>query len=159
MNNTQVVAVLNHLLAIHHRSLPSYLKSANPWTRQKNDPRLPALLGIADDHERMVGRIGEMIIELDGAVRYGEIPMRYADWHDLSIDFLLQRAIESEKLDIERIQRCIEWLEDAPRARALAEESLGEAKAHLEILEELAAGKVRPLAIHQPEPEHAAGHH
>lgn len=134
----QVVNVLNHLLAIHNRSLPMYFSSARPYARPQDAATVESLLEIAKANQRLVDRIGAMVIELDGVVRYGEFPLRYADWHDLSVEFYLARAIESQERDILRITKCVEWLADAPRARALAEESLGEAKAHLDTLRELA---------------------
>ncbi len=85
----------------------------------------------------MVDRIGEMIIEMEGIVSYGEFPMKYTGWHDLSMDFLIGRCIEAQQLDIARIEKCVGWLQGSPRAKVLAEEALGEAKAHLEALEEL----------------------
>lgn len=140
MADTQhVVNALNHLLAIHHRSLPIYLASARPYVRPQDEPAVQSLRAIAADQQLLVERIGSMIIELDGLIRYGEFPHRYADWHDLSVPFLLARAIEVQERDIGRIEKCVAWLSDAPRARALAEEALGQAKAHLETLREPAA--------------------
>ncbi len=136
-NNENTVNVLNHLLAIHNRSLPVYLSSATPWTASKSDAGLQTLLDIADAHFQMVDRIGAMIIELQGIVRYGEFPLRFADWHDLSLSYIVGRTIELQHRDIERIEQCVDWLVASPRAKALAQESLGEAKAHLEALEEL----------------------
>lgn len=135
--NERIVNVLNHLLAIHYRSLPVYLESAQPWTRRPGEPAIKVLREIAEHHHHMVERIGELIIENEGVVRYGEIPMRFADWHDLSVDFHVARAIECQHQDIDRIEKCVQWLEGAPRAKALAEEALGEAKGHLESLLEL----------------------
>ena len=138
MQNQHTVNVLNHLLAIHHRSLPVYLRSAPPWTRRRGDTAVEALGRIAAAQSALVDRIGAMIIELDGAVRYGEYPMVFAEWHDLTVGFLLSRAVDGQLHDILNIEKCAGWLEDAPRARALAEEALGEAKGHLETLQELA---------------------
>lgn len=138
-DSAHVVNVLNHLLAIHNRSLPMYLASARPWARRQDEPTVQGLLEIAAANQRLVDRIGAMIIELDGVVRSGEFPHRFADWHDLSASFFLARALECQERDVVRIAKCVEWLADAPRARALAEESLGEAKAHLETLRELAS--------------------
>jgi hypothetical protein len=137
-SDDQTIRVLNHLLAIHHRSLPVYLQSARPWTLRQGEPALEALHAIAQAHHKMVERIAGLIIELDGVIHYGEFPHRFADWHDLSLSFLLQRAIECQERDIVRIEKCVQWLEASPRGRALAEEALGEAKAHLETLQDLA---------------------
>jgi hypothetical protein len=137
VDSQHVVNVLNHLLAIHHRSLPVYVSNSRPWARPQDEPAVQAILEIAAAHRQMVDRIGAMVIELDGTVRFGEFPLRYADWHDLSIEFILARTIELQERDIVRITKCVEWLAAAPRARALAEEALGEAKAHLETLREL----------------------
>lgn len=139
ITDEQTVRVLNHLLAIHHRSLPVYLLSAPPWSRRRGEPAVEALHAIAHANQKMVERIAGLIIELDGVIHYGEFPHRFADWHDLSVKFFIERAIEYQQLDLARIEKCVEWLEGAPRARALAEEALGEAKAHLETLQELTA--------------------
>jgi hypothetical protein len=136
-DSQHVINVLNHLLAMHNRSLPMYVGSSRPWTRPQDEPAVAAILEIAVDHRRLVERIGAMVIELDGVVRFGEFPLRYADWHDLSLEFILARTIELQERDIVRITKCVEWLADSPRARALAEEALGQAKAHLETLHEL----------------------
>ena len=140
-NIEHTLNVLNHLLAIHNRSLPVYLRSARPWSGRDGEAAMEVLDAIAEADFAMVDRIGAIIIELDGVVRYGEFPHRFADWHDLSLDFIVAKVTELQKLDIQRIQKCVEWLEGSPRAKALAQEALGEAKAHLESLEELAAAQ------------------
>ena len=140
-SNDHTVNVLNHLLAIHNRSLPVYLSSARPWTARNGREDLHVLQDIADAHFRMVDRCGSMIIELQGMLRNGEFPLRFADWHDLSLSYIVGRTIELQQRDIERIGQCVQWLESSPRAKALAQEALGEAKAHLETLEEL-SGKL-----------------
>ena len=137
MTNDHIINVLNHLLAIHNRSLPVYLRSAPPYAGRNGQQALELLDSIADAHFAMVDRIGAMIIELHGVIRYGEFPHRFADWHDLSLDFILNKLIELQQLDVARIDKCVQWLDGAPRAKALAQEALGEAKAHLESLEEL----------------------
>ena len=135
-NSEHTVNVLNHLLAIHNRSLPIYLRSAPPWAGRNEEEGLELLSSIADAHFAMVDRIGAMVIELQGVIRYGEFPRRFADWHDLSVDFILGKLVELQQLDVERITKCVEWLDDSPRAKAIAQEALGEAKAHLESLQE-----------------------
>ena len=138
-DSEQTVNVLNHLLAIHNRSLPVYLQSARPWAGDGGDEGVEQLDAIAGAHFVMVDRLGTMIVELQGVIRYGEFPHRFADWHDLSLEFFQEKLVELQQLDIERITKCVEWLEGSPRAKAIAQEALGEAKAHLESLQEPAS--------------------
>ena len=138
-NDPDTINALNHLIAIHNRSLPVYLRSARPWAGRNSQEALQSLDEIADAHFQMVDRIAALVMELHGAVRTGEFPHRFADWHDLSVTFIISKAIELQKVDIARIEKCVGWLEGSPRGKALAQEALGEAKAHLESLQELAA--------------------
>jgi hypothetical protein len=50
----------------------------------------------------------------------------------------LEKLIEHQKNAIEEISDCADQLRLAPSAQAIAQEALGEAKAHLKSLEELA---------------------
>ena len=118
-------------------SMSRLSKAYTTCSGRDGEAGMDVLNAIADADFQMVDRIGAMIIELQGVVRYGEFPHRFADWHDLSLSFILEKATLLQKLDIERIQTCVQWLEGAPRAKALAQEALGEAKAHLEALEEV----------------------
>jgi hypothetical protein len=129
------IRILNRLLAIHSRSLAAYLRYAAPnWQRCDQHAR-EVLDQIALDQQSYVDRIGEMVLELDGAVSYGAFPIEFTGYHDLSFRFLLGKLIEHQRRDIRLIQRCVEELATAPLARALAEEALGAAKAHLELLQ------------------------
>jgi hypothetical protein len=137
MNAVNSVDTLNRLLVIHHRSLASYLSYASPTWHRGDDRARDVLQQIAADHQQVVDRLGEMIIENDGVVQFGGYPMRFTGYHDLGFEFLLDRLIESQKKDVAAIEECIGQLDPAPLAKALAQEALGAAKAHLESLEEL----------------------
>ena len=59
----------------------------------------------------------------------------------LALDFLLQRLIHYQRRDLERLQQLAQQAASSEidrRARELVQEALGSARAHLEILEELA---------------------
>ena len=133
--------VLNRLSVIHNRSLPMYLSYASPSWRWGDDTARQTLQHIVADQKEYVDRIGSMIMDNDGVVRSGEFPMTFTGLHDLSFDFLLGKLIEHQKRDIAAIEACVLDLNRNPMAKALAEESLGAAKAHLQSLEELAAGR------------------
>ncbi len=138
MNATDTNAILNRLLILHNRSLPVYLSYAIPWMERSNDLARETLDLIVDGHRSMVEHIGKMILDAGGSVATGEFPLRYASYHDLSFEFLRKQMIEYEEQMIATISRYVEQLRLAPTAQAVALEAMGEAKAHLQSLRELA---------------------
>jgi hypothetical protein len=63
--------------------------------------------------------------------------MEFTDSHFLSMDYLLTEMLRHQRRDVASIQRIAAQLADHPRARELAEETLGSERAHLESLEAL----------------------
>lgn len=136
MQPTDTNDLLNRLLVLNHRSLAQYLRYANPWRRYNDDRVEKVVLQIADNQMRMVDRLGKAILENRGTVHYGEFPMTFTGWHDLSYDFLLNMLVERQVKEVVAIERIVDKLRLSPMAQALAQESLGEAKAHLDMLHE-----------------------
>jgi hypothetical protein len=112
-----------------------YLHYAQPSWHRGDEPALQALGQIVADQQSLVDRIGEMIVDMNGAVTGGSFPIEFTGYHDLSFDFLLGKLIEYQRRDIAVIERMAEALQNEPAARASAEEALGTAKAHLEMLQ------------------------
>lgn len=128
--------ILNQLLVLHHRSLPMYLGDARPWADYLREAEAQQLLTtIVADQRRTVDEIGELLLERNHTIRYGEYPMSYTGLHDLSFRFLLKKMVEQQKRTIKHIEELIKPLPDDDVARALAERTLGAAKAHLEMLQ------------------------
>ncbi len=130
------VDVLNRLLALHSRSLPTYLASAQPWIADNEQNVMTMLRHIAESQESMVERLGTMVVEEGGVPTIGEFPMMFTDMHDLSMDYLLPRLVEWIESDVVTIRECVGQLNGAPSAKAIAEEALGAAQAHLDSLRE-----------------------
>lgn len=141
MNQPSTTVVLNRLSVIHHRSLVAYLKYAVPYFWQQSDEAKAVLDLMAADHERIVDKVGEMILEDGVTVQAGEFPMAFTGYHDLGLDFVVQLLIKFQKQIIKNIEVCVEDLTANANsyATAIAEEALGAAKGHLESLEELAS--------------------
>jgi hypothetical protein len=137
MNDRQIIELLNRLLAIHTTSFPTYLVCTGPWTRRGDEAASLALSQIVADQQATADRVVQMITDLGGSVASSSYPMLFTDLHDLALEFLLQRLIDYQQHDITSIDACVAELANEPLARALAEESLGAAKGHLESLEEL----------------------
>ena len=131
---------LNRLLALHSRSLPSYLASARPFSRPGIDQRASEVLQIIiDDHRRLVDQVAGLIREQDGSVSLGEFPMEFTDLHDLSLDYLVGVLIQKQQATISQIEQIAQELAGNSRGKALAQEALGAAKGHLVSLRELTA--------------------
>ena len=130
-------AVLNRLLVLHHRSLLMYLGYAAPWIQRQQEAARETVRMIIDDQKRTVDKLGQSIIATGGEVNYGEFPIAFTALHDLSFDYLLVRLIQAQRATVDEIDNLVYRLQGAPMAQAAAQESLGQAKAHLEALEEL----------------------
>lgn len=147
MKEVNTIDVLNRLLAVHTRSFSRYLQSAPPFVGDRGASEEPlraaweTFEAIADDHEQMAERISAMILAADATPDTGEFPMEFTDLHDLTMAYIVRRAIAYQRQDIATIGDCDEALRLAPAAQALAEEALGMAVGHLESLEELACSK------------------
>lgn len=136
------VDTLNRLLRIVYRSLPMYIAGTSPWT-SRTDGRAEAVLAqLVADAKLYAQKIADAVLDRNSVLEPGSFPIEYADVHDLSLDFLIGELIESQRRDIAAIERCVHALARDRAAKALAEEVLGNARGHLESLEELTAAPV-----------------
>ncbi len=144
MNSVDTNAVLNRLRVIHNRSLPAYLSYAVPWSHSGAETAAETLAQVAGDHKTMVDRLGELILENGGVTEPGSFPIAFTSLHFLSVDFLVQKLIETQQRLIQEIDDCVQKLHLSPSSQAVAQEALGEAKGHLESLKELVTDATVP---------------
>ena len=137
MTKAQRIGVLNRLLAIHYRSLPMYLRDAQPWKHSGDERAHETLSHIIADHQRVVEQVSEALLDLGGDIELGEYPMLFTDMNDLSYGYLLGQLVDQQRQLVARTQSCV----DASGGEPLCLEALGLAKGHLEELQELAASQ------------------
>ncbi|MBI2826048.1 MAG: hypothetical protein HYX69_15290 [Planctomycetia bacterium] len=137
MAKPDAINVLNRLFEILHRSLPTYLTDACPWTHPGDEKASEALGHIVADQRSMAGRVAELIDARGGRVAMGSFPMQFTDTNLLSLDYLLRELVRCQRADVAAIEKCVRDVSGDREARALAEEVLGAERAHLEVLEEL----------------------
>lgn len=142
MNPVSLNDTLNRLLILHKRSLPVYLSDAPPWWSSGSERAAEVCDQIASDHLATVDRLGRLILDNGGTPASGEFPLMYTAWHDLSFDFLLSKIHDGQKKLVAAVKDCVERLAGYPEARAVAEETLGQARAHLDMLSELRTARV-----------------
>ena len=139
MNNT--IDILNRILGIHNASLVAYIKYAEPWVAHGQEEAMALVKDAIEDQERSVKMLGERILDLGGIVQPGAFPLTFTSFHDVSLDYLLNLLLVTQQDDINVIQQCVDSLEADTRDRAIAEEILGNAQAHLETFQEIVAGE------------------
>ncbi len=136
MNHSNVIDVLNRLLTVLYRALPVYLQGSRPWVPPDRRQAVDLLARIADDQRMYAQRVAQAILHEGGRLEIGQFPLEFTAVHDLAIDFLVRKAAELQRRQVEVVHECTSALATVPRLRSLAEEILGNARGHLETLEE-----------------------
>jgi hypothetical protein len=135
MNEAETLAVLNRIMHVLCRSLPMYLSDAKPWVAPERQQAECVLEDLVADQRTYAQRVAEAIVEQGGRPDPGRFPMEFAAINDLALDYLLEAAARRQRSDVALLERCAADLAGQPALCALAEEILGNAKGHLEILE------------------------
>jgi hypothetical protein len=132
-------AVLNRLLVTLYRSSPMYLgDTASSWTHPGDEAAKQIVNAIAADYRMYTQRLIDLLQDRRATFGFGEYPMAFTDTHDLSLDYLVGELIFYQQEDIAFLEKCVSALVTDPQGRSLAEEILGNARGHLESLQELA---------------------
>lgn len=141
MKSFKSIQALNTLLNVLSRSLSAYLANAKPWASIE-DQRLRGVLdNLLSDQQRYADRVSEVIIEEGGRPDPGRFPMRFTAKHDLSLGYLVQEILDEQEQGVAVLERCAAQLEGSSSLHALAEEVLGNARGHLDILKEMTNAK------------------
>jgi len=139
MPTTDSITVLNRLLTIVSRSLPSYLADARPWSRSDARRLRGALERLATDQRMYARRLAEAIVARGGRPAPGNFSATMAAKNDLAIEYLLPAILDDLRRAADAVRRCSARLEDRPDLHALAEEIGGNLQGHADALRELAA--------------------
>jgi hypothetical protein len=137
MESPRTIRVLNELLQVLCRSLPAYLADAKPWGQSEDQPLRSALDRLVADQQRYARRLSEAITDRGGRPDRGQFAMQWMAKNDLAIGFLLQEVIRQQEQDVATIECCAAQLEGIAPLHSLAEEILGNAKGHLDVLREM----------------------
>ena len=141
MKPFEAIQVLNQLLRTLCRSLPMYLADAKPWARSE-DAKLQAAMGhLVADQQMYAKRLAEAIESHGGRPDPGRFPTEFTAKNDLSLEFLLNEVIDCQDQDLAVIEHCASQLTGVPDLHALAEEIFGNARGHLDVIQEMMSGE------------------
>lgn len=128
---------LNRLLAIHCCSLPMYMLDSGSWASNapKESELLQAMNNIVVGHKNLSQKIASTIMDLGGVVNTPTFPMEFTDMNFLSLDYMAREALALQIRDLAEIEKIVWDVSSNADAKIVAQEALGEAKAHLELLD------------------------
>ncbi len=132
----ETLDLLDELVRLHRFSLIRYLRYADPWA--ENREATEVLRQISDMQEATAERLETVILEHDGPLPVGDFPLEYTSLNDVALQYVLPKAVAYQRALIAALRDAVDQLDNEPRLQAMVEEALGEAKGHLETLEELA---------------------
>ena len=138
MPSSNTIDALNRLYVLHNRSLAAYLHYAQPAGLAALPQAKAVLAQIATDHARESDRLATLVLDHGGTVDPGEFPMWFTGLHDLSVEYLVKQLIERQRRFIAAAEKIADELRMSPMASAATREAVGEAKGHLDNLQELA---------------------
>jgi hypothetical protein len=141
MPSDDTIDVLNRVLEILERSFPQYLLYARPYVPAGQEHVMQTIEQIVAGQNNLAERVSRHIFESGGLPDHGDFPIEFTDTHDLSIEFLVDEAVDCMRQDIAELDECVDALRLSPAAHSLASEALGLTKGHLE---QLAALRVVP---------------
>ena len=137
MKPSEAIQALNRLLRTLCRSLPMYLADAKPWVRSEDAKLQAAMCHLVSDQQMYAKRLAEAIERRGGRPDPGRFPTEFTAKNDLSLEFLLIEVIDYQDQDVAVIKHHAAQLTAAPALHALAEEILGNARGHLDVLVEM----------------------
>jgi hypothetical protein len=139
MPQVDAIRALYELLALTRGSFPHYLRHAHPYSVRGERECLAVLSDVVADQEVLANRVVEQLERRGKQAPSVEFPMTFTDSHDLSLDYLVKRAIRYQRQDLAALQRLSDSLDCHQSIRSLVDEAKGMARAHLESLQECAA--------------------
>lgn len=128
--------LLNRLAELHHRSLPTYLTYAKPWTPNGKEDDALVIDDIAADHHDLVERVLAVLERDDRAIHLGDFPMEYTSLNDLSFGFILNKLKAYERKLLDTLEELVDGAEKDGPADHLGNMAIGMAVGHLQNLEE-----------------------
>ena len=141
MNAFETIPVLNQLFGLLCHSLPAYLADVKTLAWSEGERVRVAIGRLVADQQMYAQRVADAITQRGGRPNPGRFPTEFTAKNDLSLAFLLPEIIDSQRQAVAAIEHCVGRLEGESALHALAEEVLGNAKGHLDILVEMMKDK------------------
>ncbi|MCU0962253.1 MAG: hypothetical protein MUF48_19320 [Pirellulaceae bacterium] len=131
--------LVRDLMLLHARSLANFLADAHPWEADQQQRSRHVVAEIAQDQRAVADRLGRWLVEHCREAGQPPFAPRFASLHDLSAEFLLPELQRQQESLVAALDNALPRLRGSGLLEATAQEALGIAKAHRDLLADLAA--------------------
>jgi hypothetical protein len=97
MNHTLSNALLNDLLVELHRSLVQYAAESWLWSTEQAGELRGAVLSLAERQRQDAGMLVHFLMAREQIVDFGVYPAEFTRLHYVSLEYLYQRILESQR--------------------------------------------------------------
>ena len=148
MNRESKVALLNRVLHGTVNSVVQYIDVSMPYVPPYCEDKLPELQRLRDEEARTANELAGLVAELDGVPQVDVFPYWNVDLNYLDVRFLAKFAADHQKKFLAELESALPGVREDARLRSALERILAEKRAHLAVLEEIAA-----IPTPAPDPE------
>jgi len=138
MARTAENEALNQVLIDLDKSLLSYAAEAWPWTAREDAPERARVQELFARRRAHVAALCDLLVRRGWNVEFGTYPTEFTDLHYVALDFLLAQLIDHQRQLLRGIEQTQRAVAGDDEAAALLGTLLGEERAALAALEELA---------------------
>jgi hypothetical protein len=139
MTAEEKVALLNTVLHATVNSVVQYIDIAMPYVPAACEGRMADLRRLRDEEAHAANEIVALVTELDGVPQVDVFPYWNVDLNYLDVRFLARFAVDHQRKVIADLEAGLPDVREDPRIFAALERILDEKRAHLGVLEEIAA--------------------
>jgi len=150
MNREFKIALLNRVLHGTVNSVVQYIDVSAPYVPPYCEAKMPELKRLRDEEARTANEITALVAELDGVPQVDVFPYWNVDLNYLDVRLLARFAAEQQAKVVAELEGALPDVREDALLRPALERILEEKRAHLAVLQEIAA-----IPTPAPDPERA----
>jgi hypothetical protein len=135
----QVLAILQEIVRRESRSLLQYIHDSYPWTPSGERTALDHIRALAKEQRESAAALAQWLARNRHFMPYlGSYPSGFTTINFVALDYIIPKLVADERQGLAHIDADLGVITD-PGARPLVEALAAKKRAHIKILEELAA--------------------
>jgi hypothetical protein len=139
--DAQTLAILQEIVRRESRSLLQYIHDAYPWTPSEERTALAQIRALAQQQQESAAALARWLALKRHFMPYlGSYSSSFTTINYVALDYVIPKIIADERQGLAHLDADLAVITD-PEARALVAALAAKKRAHLKILEELAAAR------------------